>query len=357
MSHHFDTKLAKEDPTLNVCDFYLFEGKEPDRTVMAMTVNPDVGLSTPDLLHVEGLYAFRFDLDGDLKEDVVFKFRFGAPQHAENDEHLHIQTYQVRRATGDVIRGDGGELLIEGNTSQIHGNTKVHAFVGTSSDHFAGDALALRSWLKDLYEDQRFDEGTFSSRQNFFDRRNVTAIILEVPTIMIGKGKVRAWATASLYGHAPETLVSRWGLPLITNIFLNDPKKQDWKELYNASGPSGDQADLSEGVAEFVEKVTRHADSAANPAEYGRRVAALLVPIALPYELGTSASFDFAGFNGRALADDVMDVMLTLATNKPLSDGVAPDRTRLRHEFPYFGTAYTKDEQVGVTPVPRVPRK
>jgi hypothetical protein len=23
MSHHFDTKLAKEDPSLNVCDFYL----------------------------------------------------------------------------------------------------------------------------------------------------------------------------------------------------------------------------------------------------------------------------------------------------------------------------------------------
>ena len=28
MSHHFDTKLAKEDPSLNLCDFYLF-GKTP----------------------------------------------------------------------------------------------------------------------------------------------------------------------------------------------------------------------------------------------------------------------------------------------------------------------------------------
>jgi hypothetical protein len=32
MSHHFDTKLAKEDPSLNVCDFYLFQGA-PDTTV------------------------------------------------------------------------------------------------------------------------------------------------------------------------------------------------------------------------------------------------------------------------------------------------------------------------------------
>ena len=41
MSHHFDTKLSKEDPSLNVCDFYLFQGA-PDTTVMAMTVNPDL---------------------------------------------------------------------------------------------------------------------------------------------------------------------------------------------------------------------------------------------------------------------------------------------------------------------------
>lgn len=56
MSHHFDTKLAKDDPSLNICDFYLFEGP-PGRTVMAMTLNPDVGPSAPNLLHTEGLYA------------------------------------------------------------------------------------------------------------------------------------------------------------------------------------------------------------------------------------------------------------------------------------------------------------
>src|SRR5580704_35499 len=47
MSHHFDTKLAREDPSLNLCDFYLFDGPS-GKTVMAMTVNPDVGLSAPD---------------------------------------------------------------------------------------------------------------------------------------------------------------------------------------------------------------------------------------------------------------------------------------------------------------------
>ncbi len=54
-------------------------------------------------------------------------------------------------------------------------------------------------------------------------------------------------------------------------------------------------------------------------------------------ELDTPAGFDFAGFNGRELGDDAMDVMLTLATNTPLGDGVTPDIGHTRGEFPYFG--------------------
>ena len=76
MSHHFDTRLAREDPSLNICDFYLFDGPM-GKTVMAMTVNADAGLSASDTLHPEGLYAFRFDLNGDAREEVAFKFRFG----------------------------------------------------------------------------------------------------------------------------------------------------------------------------------------------------------------------------------------------------------------------------------------
>jgi hypothetical protein len=57
----------------------------------------------------------------------------------------------------------------------------------------------------------------------------------------------------------------------------------------------------------------------------------------LPYELDTAASFSFAAFNGRGLCDDVMDVILTLATNTALGDGVAPDMRLMRPDFPYFG--------------------
>ena len=76
MSHHFDTPTAREDPRINICDFYLFDSG-PGMTAMAMTVNPDAGLSAPDTFREEGLYAFRFDLNGDAREELAFKVTFG----------------------------------------------------------------------------------------------------------------------------------------------------------------------------------------------------------------------------------------------------------------------------------------
>ena len=51
MSHHFDTAIAREDPRLNILDFYLFRGRA-GTTVMAMTVNPNAGTKAPDTLNV-----------------------------------------------------------------------------------------------------------------------------------------------------------------------------------------------------------------------------------------------------------------------------------------------------------------
>ena len=64
-----------------------------------------------------------------------------------------------------------------------------------------------------------------------------------------------------------------------------------------------------------------------------------------------------ASFNGRALGDDVLDVMLTLAVNMPIVDGLAPDHGRIRKDFPYYGSPYTAEEQVGVTPMSRPTKK
>jgi Domain of unknown function (DUF4331) len=357
MSHHFDSKIAREDPSLNLCDFYLFDGA-PGKTVMILTVNPDAGISASDIFHGEGLYAFRFDLNGDAREELAFKVRFEPPRHKDGDEHVHVQRFEVRESRGaDAVSGLSGKLFIDGETGATHEEEGVRIYAGLAPELFAGDAFALHNFMAAFYKEGRYDESVFQHRENFFARRNVTAIVLEVPNEIIGGGKVHAWATVSLYGHAPEKQVSRWGLPLVTHLFLNDPDRQELKEQFNAAVPSQDVANFFKPIADFAAKMSGYAASVINPTEYGQQVAHRLCPTMLPYELGTPAAFDLAGFNGRPLGDDVMDVMLTLASNKLLVDGVAPDRSRTGAEFPYYTKAYTRDEQTGVVPVPRVPKK
>lgn len=67
---------------------------------------------------------------------------------------------------------------------------------------------------------------------------------------------------------------------------------------------------------------------------HGRRLAQKLYPLLLPCELGSDASFDLSAFNGRSLTEDVTDVMLTLAGNVALSDGLASDQSRIQDSFP-----------------------
>ena len=245
----------------------------------------------------------------------------------------------VRRATGaDALKGAAGELIISGNTGRVvKADQGCLAYAGLAPDLFATNGVGFGAFRKALWSENRFAPESFQNGQSFFAGNNVSAIVLEVPSSLIGRGVVHAWATASLYGHAPEVQVSRWGLPMITHILLSDPSLHDASENYNRAVPADEVALFSKPIRDFVEKVTALAHSAADPSAYATQLLARLCPGVLPYELDTPASFSFAAFNGRGLCDDVMDVILTLVTNTALSDGVAPDMRLMRPDFPYFG--------------------
>jgi hypothetical protein len=297
------------------------------------------GSSRPDTFRDGGLCAFRFDTNSDLREDVTLKVQFGAPTHADGSEHRHVRTFEVRRATGaDAAKGAAGALIISGNTGGVvKADQGRLACAGLAPDLFASYGAGFGAFRKALWSENRFAPEAFQNGQNSFGGKSVTAIVLEVPSGLIGQGVVHAWATASLYGQAAEVQVSRWGLSMITHLLLSDPSRHDASENYNRAVPADEAALFSEQMRDLVEKVTALAHSAAEPSTYAPQVLARLCPGVLPYELDTPASFSFAGFNGRGLRDDVMDVILTLATNTAISDGVAPDAGLMRPDFPYFG--------------------
>ncbi len=345
MSHHFDTPTAREDPRINICDFYLFAGA-PGTTVMAMTVNPDAGLSAPESFREEAIYTFRFDLERRRSRGSRIQSDFWRGVHA-GPVRAHVQTLEVRRAVGEeAIKGADGAIIAAGRTGEIvTTSTGTSVFAGLAPDVFAGDAKALGDFRTALFKNKQFDAPRVSQPSKLFRATQCIGHRAGGSDGTIGQGRVQAWATCSLHGHAPEVQVSRWGVPLLTNIFMPD---QDMRETYNRAVPTEDLALIGGQIAAVTEELTTLAASAAEPRSYAERLAKFLCPSIMAYELGTAAGYDFIGVNGRALADDVMDVVLTWAANMALSDGVAPDRSRIRSEFPYFGEPYRPDEQAGV---------
>ncbi|WP_371786357.1 DUF4331 family protein [Streptosporangium subroseum] len=339
MSHHFDTTRAREDARLNICDMYLFPGARADTTAMVLTTNPDAGVFAPSTPHPEAVYAFRFDVDGDAHEDVVFEVR----PSGEGDR------YQVLRIKAG--HDGSGDLLLEGQVGEPAAAHGVQAFVGVAAELWAADAFGFFTLVNALHQEDRFATEAFENRNNLFKNRNVLATVLEVPNSMIGEGRVHAWATASLHGHAPQTQVYRWGLPLFTHLFLSDPATGELADRFHVSVPADDVADFGAAVAAFTTKLARHAGAVPDPGAYGQQVAYRLCPAMLPYEIGTPARFDPQVFNGRPMSVDAFDVMLTVGAGLAIADGVAPDADRIREQFPYCGLPYSGAQQQGLAPV------
>jgi hypothetical protein len=113
----------------------------------------------------------------------------------------------------------------------------------------------------------------------------------------------------------------------------------DIREVFHRSSPLQDIEPIGAQVGGVGESLCALAGSSQAPHDYGWELKKRTLPAVLPFFLNSSATFASTCINGRHLLDDVMDVVLTLATNSPLSDGVRPDQTRMRRDFPYFGFA------------------
>ena len=326
MSHHFDSPTGREDPRLNLCDLFVFAG--PGETaVLIMTVNPDAGLSSPTGLRDEGLYEFKIDTDGDAREDVSFRLVVAG----EGDG---TQRAEVRLAEGEASRGGtGGRPLGSGVTDEVFAlEGGGRAWFGVAADPFIGNGAALRAFVTALAAD-RADFTPFEHRADLFANRNVTAIVLEVPSAQIGSGRVGVWAAISLHGHAPQRQVARAAWPLMKHLFVRDDHVG---AHLNEDPPTRDGENAGERIAANVAQVARLTGSVAEPEAYGRYVAGRVLPDLLPYTLGTAASFGFAGVNGRGLGDPAYDVVLSIFANRAIAGSVANDPDVHRRPFPYL---------------------
>jgi hypothetical protein len=336
MSHHLDTPLARQNGQLYIDDLCVFPAN--GSTVFVMDVNSTITEShVQPGFHHEGRYEFKVHFDGAEYEDLTYRVSFG---EMESDGG---QALRLHALNGDAARDDlaAGELLLEGRTGEVVGDADVRIWAGKITDWFYIDlsllfkinAAVKGGTAPDLSEWRPEDA------KNSFSGTTVESIVLEVsrqhPKLRPG-AHIGVWAATKLATDAGGwRQVNRAGHPMMWPIFWPDDVMFD--NPANTRHPADDRAAVGKDIGEKVAAVVAACGTSADPRGYGETVARALFPDVLPYVVGTPATYGFAAVNGRTLADNAPEAMLSLVLNTGVNSGLTPAvAEELRKDrFPY----------------------
>jgi hypothetical protein len=336
VSHHLDTPLAAQTGQLYLDDLYVFPGEES--TVFVMDVNSTItGAHAEPAFHPEARYEFKVHLDGAEFEDLTYRVSFG---DADPDGR---QTLQLHALTGPEAREDSaaGELVLEGRTGEPVTGPDIRLWAGRIADSFYID-LALLGMVNSAVRDgAALDLSGWhpDKAQNSFAGTTVDSIVLEVshrhPQLRPGT-RIGVWSATRLATDSGGwRQINRAGHPMMWPIFW--PDDTHFTDPANTRHPSEDFAADGDHTADLIAATVAASDTSADPQGYGRTVARELFPDVLSYVVGTPASYGFATRNGRTLADNAPEAMLSLVTNTAVATGLKPttaEKARDSH-FPY----------------------
>ena len=319
MSHHASGPnfgFPRDDARLDMTDLYAFtKPGEPAKSIIVLNVHPSFALASPEPTTSEpfkpgALYEFKIDTNGDAVADICYSVQFASSENGK-------QTARVRRTQGARAVGvcDDGEVMVE--TAPV--SVEREALVTN-----AGDYRFFFGWRSDSFF---FDvNGNFNHMQftgdDFFKDKNVCSIVIELPNLALGTSAVGIWARTVDKTADGWVQADRGGRPLQAVFLVGEQR-----EAYLSGEPAIDDRFI--GVfAHELEHTGRYSP------EDAASVARKLLPDILSYDFRRPVSFPH---NGRTLADDVVDVFLSMLTNgKVTGDKVGPHGDLL-DEFPYLG--------------------
>jgi hypothetical protein len=281
----------------DINDVYVFQGSNASRTVLAMTVSPAAGLLGPLAFGSNVRYTINVDNSGDNVADIAYVARFGAPGSGPGPK----QSVTVTR-NGQTIAGGKTD-----NTVRVAGRGKL--FAGLRSDPFFFDLLGFRGTLGLGPATNTLCDATPT---DFFADLNTLAIILEVPDTALG-GKIGVWATTEQLVNGTWVARDQMGRPAINTVFNSTAAD---KEQFNVTPPSvqatvdgGKFRTNTIGVLQALSGAT-DTEGSYTAAQAGV-LASVLIPDVITYDTTTAA---VGPLSGRALADDVIDVELSITT-------------------------------------------
>ena len=280
-------------PDADINDVYVFEGQNASNTVIAVTTHPAAGAIAPLTYATDVKYLIRIDTNGDAKRDLQYGLRFGKPNDEGRQRYVLILSDD---------RGDGRHKKAvgwTGRTSDVRGGGKI--FAGLRSDPFFFDLDAFRGTVLGQ-NDRRFCDGM---AVDFFEDLNTNAIVLEVADNKLGRN-IGVWAVTKEKGKFSDP-IDRMGRPAINTVFNSGADKV----RFNNGRPATDRARFGDNVVDVLRTFSGLDAEGAYTNAQANTLADVLLPDMVTYDTSTAAA---GPLNGRALADDVIDVELNIVT-------------------------------------------
>ena len=309
---HLDAPTTKKDGRTDINDVYVFHPGSPQqnlsKTVLAMTVNPLAGVRSGTTFRAGANYELLIDTDGDAKAEITVRTQFSAVDNGQQDYRVH------------VIRGNDGNVMVRGTTNQVVEQDGVKTFAGLRDDPFFFDLAAFNAGAA-------FCPGGVGT--DFFLGLNTSAIVVEVPTSMIGSGPVGVWGRTVV----DDEQIDRMGRPAILTVFIppnpfeaGSTSQGNLEDQFNKTKPQRDQA-------RWRSEIVNSLIALGNTTTEANALADVLLPDILTVDLSKATGF----LNGRNLADDVIDAELGLITKGAITTDCVNNDSTFLTGFPYLG--------------------
>lgn len=353
---HLDSPAIASRPDVDINDVYAFKGRNSANTVLAMTVSPVASATTRFGTDNMTRYVFRIDTNGNAVEDIAYVVEF---KNDGGDQKVNVERVTGRNArsltpSGSVVgRGRINEVI------DLKGGGRF--FAGLRSDPFFFDLAAFRDDVEQGNLGVAPDLGD-GVGNDFFAELNTLAIVMEVKSKDLGQN-IGVWGTTSARNSNGKWVqADRFGRPAINTVINSTGAVigglggcSGSKTAFNAARPKHDPADYTDEAACALTVLSSlDMEGAYSSAQLGA-LASVLLPDILPFHRTGAVSQLPAPLNGRALADDVIDVELRVITGgDPLglfggardadgainTDAVGP-HTDYLSRFPYLGEPHS----------------
>jgi hypothetical protein len=340
MSHHLDTPLARQNGQLYIDDLYVFSGKRS--TVFVMDVNSTI--TEPNVqrgFHTEARYEFKVHFDGADFEDLTYRVSFDEAD-AGGRQTLHLYALRGLEARADDA---SGELVLEGRTGETATGPDTRLWAGRISDPFYIDLPLLGMVNKAVRNGTALDLAGWhpENAQNNFAGTTVETIVLEVSqqhSQLRPGARIGVWGATKLARDAGGwRQINRAGHPMMWPIFW--PDDITFTNPANTRHPAEDVEADGKSIGDLIAAAVAANGTSDDSEGYGQTVARELLPDVLSYVVGTPATYSFATRNGRTLADNAPEAMLSLVVNTAVPSGLKPSVSKhLRSkDFPYVVSA------------------